>query len=429
MSNDRTKRFTINRRSVLKGGAATLAAPATLWTTSSFAARPIKIGYVTPATGTLASFAEANPYLLAAFQKATGGFIENNGKRYEVQILVKDTQSSASRAADVAAELILRDKIDLLITGGAPDTVNPAADQAELNEVPCISTANPWQPYFFGRKGDPKTGFKWTYHFSFGLEDVQAAFLDLWTKAPTNKVVGSLFANDPDGNAWGASFPPALQKAGFKLIDPGRYQPLSNDFSAQIAAFKAGGVEIVTGTMLPPDFATFWAQAAQQSFRPKIATIGKAFLSPATVNTLGGRADGLSCEVAWSPDYPYKSSWTSQSCREIYDEYNASRGRQGGFSVGLLYSLFEVATDVLKRARSIEDPKAVLQAITETNLQTLAGPVDWKSKNGPVPNVCKTPIVAGQWERDAPGQPLRLQIRANGSNRDIPVTGSLKLLT
>lgn len=417
------------RRAILKGGAVTLAAPAILWNTSARSARPIKVGYVTPATGPLASFAEANAYLLAAFQKATGGVIENNGKRYEIQILVKDTQSSASRASDVAAELILRDKIDLLITGGAPDTVNPAADQAELNEVPCISTANPWQPYFFGRKGDPKTGFKWTYHFCFGLEDVHAAFIDLWSHAPSNKIVAGLFANDPDGNAWGQSFPPALQKAGFTLVDPGRYQPLSNDFSAQISAFKSAGADIVTGTMLPPDFATFWAQAAQQGYRPKIATIGKAFLSPVSASTMGDRANGLSCEVAWSPDYPYKSSWTGQSCREIYDEFNASRGRQGGFTVGLLYSLFEVMTDVFKRAQNVEDPKSILQAIADTDLQTLAGPVDWKSKNGPVPNVCKTPIAAGQWERKAPGDPLTLIIRANAGRAEIPVTGSLKLLS
>ena len=61
-----------------------------------------------------------------------------------------------------------------------PDTTNPVADQAEVNEVPCITTDCPWQPYFFGRNGDPAKGFDWTYHFFWGLEDVIAAFLALW---------------------------------------------------------------------------------------------------------------------------------------------------------------------------------------------------------------------------------------------------------
>ena len=68
--------------------------------------------------------------------------------------------------------------------------------------------------------------------------------------------------------------PGPLAAAGCALTDPGRYQPMNNDFSAQIAAFKAAGCEIVTGVMIPPDFATFWAQAAQQGFKPKVATIG-----------------------------------------------------------------------------------------------------------------------------------------------------------
>ena len=79
--------------------------------------------------------------------------------------------------------------------------------------MPCVCTNCPWQPYFFGRKGDPKKGFTWTYLFFWGLEDVIAAFLALWDGAPTNKVVAGLFPNDADGNAWGdpkLGLPPAL---------------------------------------------------------------------------------------------------------------------------------------------------------------------------------------------------------------------------
>ena len=37
---------------------------------------------------------------------------------------------------------------------------------------------------------------------------------------------------------------------GFSLTDPGRYQNGTQDFSAQIAAFKRDGVEIVTGVVI-----------------------------------------------------------------------------------------------------------------------------------------------------------------------------------
>ena len=82
-------------------------------------------------------------------------------------------------------------------------------------------------------------------------------------------------------------FPPVLAKQGYKLTDPGRYQNLTDNFSAQINAFKDAKCEIVTGVVIPPDFTTFWKQALQQGFKPKIASIGKAMLFP-----VGGRGAG-----------------------------------------------------------------------------------------------------------------------------------------
>ena len=211
---------------------------------ASAQAKVIKIGHVSPKTGPLAGFGEADPFILDQVRGILGKGLQSGGKTYKVEIVSKDSQSSGSRAAEVASELIQRDKVDLLVTSGTPDTTNPVSDQAEVNEMPCLATNCPWQPYFFGRKGDPAKGFNWTYLFFWGLEDVIAAFTALWDGAPTNKVVGGLFPNDADGNAWGdkeRGLPPALAAAGYKLIDPGRYQQMNNDFSSQIAAFKSAG--------------------------------------------------------------------------------------------------------------------------------------------------------------------------------------------
>ena len=203
--------------------------------------KAIKIGHVSPKTGPLAGFGEADGFILDQVKGLLAKGLPSGGKTYPVEIITKDSQSSGTRASEVASELILHDKVDLLLAASTPDTTNPVADQAEVNEVPCITTNCPWQPYFFGRNGDPKKGFTWTYHFFWGLEDVIAAYLPMWDSAPTNKVVGGLFPNDADGNAWGdpqRGLPPALTKAGYKLHDPGRYQLMNNDFTSQISQFK-----------------------------------------------------------------------------------------------------------------------------------------------------------------------------------------------
>ena len=423
------KHRTISRRRVVTAGLGAIAAPAVLRLLPANAqSRVIKIGHVSPRTGPIAAFGEADPFILDQIQKLVEKGISNGGKTYPVQIISRDSQSSTARASEVAAELILRDKVDLLVAASTPDTTNPVADQAEVNEVPCITTDCPWQPYFFGRKGDPKTGFTWTYHFFWGLEDVIAAFLALWGGASTNKVIGGLFPNDADGNAWGdpqIGFPPALQKAGFKLVDPGRYQPVSSDFTAQISAFKSAGAEIVTGNMIPPDFATFWGQAAQQGFRPKIVTIGKALLFPSVIASLGARGNGLSTEIWWTPSHPFKSGLTGQSAKELTDAYTKATSKPWTQPIGFKHALFEVAIDVLKRSKNLGEPKSILEAIVATDYKSIVGPVKWTGQ--PVKNETKTPLVSGQWQRR--GNDFNLVITQNQTAPQIPVGGKLEPLT
>ena len=298
-----TDRKRMSRRTLVKAGFSAIAAPWVLRILPAEAqSQVIKIGHVSPKTGPLAGFGEADGFILEQVRGILSKGLNNGDKTYKVEIVTKDSQSSGSRAAEVASELILGDKVNLIVASATPDTTNPVSDQAEVNEVPCITTNCPWQPYFFGRKGDPKKGFTWTYHFFWGLEDVIGSFLALWNELPTNKIVGGLFPNDADGNAWGdpkLGLPPALAQAGYKLHDPGRYQLMNNDFTSQISAFKAAGAEIVTGNMIPPDFTTFWSQAAQQGFKPKIVTIGKALLFPSVIESLGPRGNGLTSEIWW----------------------------------------------------------------------------------------------------------------------------------
>ncbi|MEC7963877.1 MAG: ABC transporter substrate-binding protein, partial [Pseudomonadota bacterium] len=381
------------RRRFLQAGAAALAAPALLNSTRAYAATPtLRIGHVSPRTGPLAGFAEADDYVLKGIEQAFAAGLENNGKSWNVEIISKDSQSNPNRAAEVAADLILGEEVDIIVAASTPDTVNPVADQAEVNEVPCITTDCPWQPYFFGRNGVPGEGFQSTYHFFWGLEDVIYSFLELWDASGANSVVGGLFPNDADGNAWGhpeLGLPKPLGISGYDLIDPGRYQPLSDDFSNYISAFKEAGCEIVTGNMSPPDFATFWAQAAQQGFRPKVVTIGKALLFPSFIESLGDRGDGLTSEVWWTPNHPFSSSLNGASARQLAEGYTAETGRPWTQPIGFKHALFEVAADVIRRAEDLEDPEAIVAAIAATQMSTIVGKVDWS--DGPMNNVTKTP--------------------------------------
>ena len=420
-------KFTYTRRRFIKTGSVILAAPAILRASRAGASgTPFKIGIVSPQTGPLAGFGEAEDFILDGLKDTIAG-LANNGAPVAIQIIRKDSQSNPNRAAEVAQELILNDGVNLILAKDTPDTTNPVADQAELNEIPCITTNCPWQPWFFGRGGNPAVGFTYTYHFFWGLEDIIANFTAIWDASGVKKTVGGLFPNDADGNAWGdpkLGLPGPLAAAGFDLVDPGRYQAMNNDFSSQISAFKDAGAEIVTGVMIPPDFATFWSQAAQQGFNPKVATIGKALLFPSSVDALGDRGTGLTTEVWWTPDYPFSSSLTGITARQLGDDYMKTSGKPWTATLGFNHAIYEVALDVVKRAADLSDSKSIMEAIKSTDLQTIVGPVNWKA--GPVPNVTKTPMAGGQWQRK--DGKLELLIVNNKQNPNLPLTGDLQLL-
>src|SRR4029453_7934016 len=324
---EETTAMSLTRRQLIQGGAAALATGATplLW-----AADTIKIGYVSPQTGPLAPFGEADRWVIDQMKAAFKDGLTIGGQKHDGQLILKKSQSNPNRAGEVANDLILKDKVALVLTAGTPETSNPVSDVCELNGLPCISSVVPWQPWFFGRKGDPSKGFEWTYHFFWGLEDVIANFTNGWNSVQTNKKVGGLFPNDGDGNAWGdkeLGFPKPLAGMGFTLTDPGRFQNGTQDFSAQIAKFKADGIEIVTGVVIPPDAKTFLTQARQQGFKPKVITPGKALLFPGASGALGDLGDGLTTEVWWSPSPPFTSSLTKQDAKALAGAYESGTKR------------------------------------------------------------------------------------------------------
>jgi len=422
----------ITRRNLLKTSAASgLVAASGLAAPALAQGAKIKLGYVSPQSGPLAAFSEADQFILDGFLNSSVGD--------QFEVIVKDSQSNPNRAADVAGELIVDDEIDMMLVASTPETTNPVATTCEAEEIPCLSTVAPWQPWFIGQQGNPGDPASWapfdySYHFFWGLEDVIAVFTNMWGQLETNQQVGALFPNDGDGNAWGdpnVGFPPVLDAQGYALTDTGRYQNLTDDFTAQINAFKQANVEIVTGVPIPPDFTTFWTQMKQQGFTPKAASIGKAILFPVAVEALGDAGHNLSSEVWWSPTHPFASSLTGQSAGDLATGYTAATGRQWTQPIGFVHALFEVAANVMGRVSDTGDADAVAEAIGATQMDTMVGPLAWNGAGLPpfaAKNVAKTPLVGGQW-RLKDGGGYDLVIVDNQTAPMIPTGGTMEPIT
>ncbi len=427
----------IDRRDALRigGGALAAAAVSSFPAPAVHAAKTVRIGFVSPQSGPLAAFGEADRFVLADARAAIGNSIRIGKRSYPIEILARDSQSNPNRAAEVAAELILRHEVDLMIGSSSGDTVNPVSDQCEANEVPCVTADTPWQIVYFGRGATPDRGFTWTYHFFWGIDDMMGVFMDMWNALETNKTIGSLMVNDSDGVVGGdpkLGFRPPMEAAGFSYNQPSLFQPGTSDFTAQIAQFKKWGATILTGISTPPDFSTFWTQAAQQGLvkQLKAATMAKALLFPSAIEALGERGAGLTTEVWWSPAHPFRSNLTGKSSAEFAAAYTVGTGKQWTQPLGFKHANIEVAIDVLKRCGDPGDPQAILRAIEATDYESIVGPVSWKfgDRRNPVKNACRTPLVGGQWK---PGKSFKydLVIVDNRRAENIPVGGDLDPLS
>jgi branched-chain amino acid transport system substrate-binding protein len=422
----------ISRRTLLKAagaGALTLSAGALLDAcgiqgTSNSNSGKITIGYVSPQTGEAAGFATGDNYVIDGIRAAgayKSGF-KVGGKGYDVEIVVKDSQSNPARATAVTQELI-NAGADIVLCASTPEVTNPVATLCEASGVPCVATIVPWEAWYFGRGAKPGDAFKFTTMFFFGLQEFAGCFFPMWSKMNTNKVVAEMYPNDADGGAFRANFIPLVKAAGYTSVDGGPYADGTSDYSSMINKFKNSNAQLYSNVPLPPDFNTFWKQAAQQGFKPKLATVAKVLLFPADTTALGDLVINIATDCWWSPYHPYTSTLTGQTAKQLADGFEQKTGQQWLSSLGSVLSLFEIAHEAMTNVDNPKDKTAVAGKLKTLSYTGISGPLDWTK--GPMPGIAIQQPVGVQW-RKGTKYPYSMVVVDNSLNKDVPTNGDLQ---
>jgi len=379
----------------------------------------ILIGRPIPKTGPIAAFAESSPWLddraLAEINKDGGIYIKEYGKKVPMKVLLVDTESNPTKAAETGSRLIVKDKIDMMYVSSTPATVNPVAGVCERYKVPSVSTMMPVEMFL---QGGP---YHWAFDASMSVRDASAAYLDSWEQVKTNKKVGLLAANDSDGIAWVDGAQHVLKPNGYEVIDLGRFPGGTMDFSTFINGWKKENVDILFANLAPPDFIRAWRQCHTMGFVPKICAIGRAVLFPSVVEATGDIGLGTSTEVLWHPAYPFKSSLTGYSGDVLTSAYEKESGKQWTQPMGGFYLGWEIVADVFRRAQSI-DKETIRKALADTDLDTIGGHIKFSDKN-----IAVTPSGLIQWVK---GKKFKFdcKIVASGNYKIIKPQGRLMTL-
>jgi branched-chain amino acid transport system substrate-binding protein len=387
--------------------------------------KTIKIGFVSPRTGALSDFAGPDKFVLsqvrAASQFAKG--IKIGGTTYKIEITEVDTQSDPNVAVQVTQGLI-NGGADLIVTSSAPETTIPVSITCEAAHVPCLSTVVPWEAYWGGftgtsitpEGGAAGTGPKYNATFFFGIPQFSGCFVPMWERVQkatgANGYVAEMFPNDADGNAFRAAFGPtvgAMFPNKYTFVDGGAYADLTTSYTTMIETFKTGGpnggpCDLFVNCPLPPDFQTFWTQASQQDYNPKLATVAKVMLFPTDAYALGELSNNIATDAWFTPYSPYESSLTGLKANAFCAAFQVATKGQWVQSMGSTYSLFEVAIEALKKIKNPHNRLDLAEALQHVKYDGMCGPINMRSTSSnplaasPAPGIAIIQPVGIQWK-------------------------------
>src|SRR5262249_39940468 len=199
----------------------------------------ITIGWIHPLTG----FGAPDNWVVSKIKQTTpykNGF-KVGSKTYAVTIKSYDSQSSSTRAGDLARTAILNDHVDLLLASSTPETVNAVSSQAESLGTPLICSNIPWEPWYINLGGNPEKPTvkpKFVVMYFRGADPLAESFPPMWARIHaqphTNKKVAAASPNDSDGNASRGVSPPIAAKAGYKMILSAPYPDGTTNYSSMI---------------------------------------------------------------------------------------------------------------------------------------------------------------------------------------------------
>ncbi|THC54981.1 ABC transporter substrate-binding protein [Streptomyces sp. A1499] len=387
--------------------------------------RVLTVGVAVARSGRLANLGDPLDFAMTLMEEKLAGA---GPAGHRIRLASRDTRSSAEGARQAVDELVRDEDAKIILTLAGTRVLPAVADACEAVGVPCLSSAFPWQVYYYGRGADDNRPFDWTYHFCWGLDDIAHTFADLWERVDGRKhTVGCLWNDGPQGT-WSRhpehGFAPAARARGHDLLQPEPYREPATALDAHVTAFRDAEADIVTSAATGRDLALFRAQAAESGWRPRLITCSRWLAYPPSVTSTGGQPAqaGVGTLAYWTPAHPYVSSLDGMTAAELAEAYEQRTGRQWLQPLGLAYALFEVAAHALTTADDPTDRRSLAVALGSSRLRTIVGVLDWTA--GPVPNVATVPLAGGQWQ-EGTRHDYELAVVTSGQVDGLPVGGDL----
>lgn len=382
--------FSIDRRSLIAGAAASFAAPALVRAQT----KALKIAVLLPRSGFLAQ-AGQSCYRGAI---ASGAVLADLG--YSVELVQVDTGSSpdgarteAEKAIDAGAQCIVG-AFDSGLTLAIAQVCEQRKTPLVINVAAAPQITEQGYNYLVRNF---QTGGQLVVNGLRLIKDISAATHVAFTKAVFMHV------NDTFGAAQQKAMDALFPKAGmsFPIVESIGYDPRAQDLSVEVTRLRAANPDLVLVVTHAGDAIKLVRDMVRQRFEPK------AIISPGSpglydeefYQALGPLSDYVMFNLPWANP---KSSMT-QALEASFKKTNPkNRFAVDSFNAGFTFEALLVAADAFKRAGTGDGPK-LMEAIKATRIDThvmIGGPIAFDAKgqnqnigSAVVQNQHQTPVV------------------------------------
>jgi branched-chain amino acid transport system substrate-binding protein len=330
------------------------------------AEKTLTIGLLGPLSGGAASYGVE--LMRGAEMKADeinkAGGLKVGGDVYKIKLVAYDHKAQAAETATATNKLVFQDKVKYIIGNAVGATCNAAQTITEPNKVMfafvCWGTNNlaPEKPYSFR-----SILSQWELAEPFYR----------WVKENHSKIkrVAAISPNDTSGKDTNTAVVKALTALGYEVVADEYYERGTKDFYPVITKILAQKPDMLDVAAAPPGEAgLILKQAMELGF--KGAKGWTAGINPFTIISVAGRE---ASEGIWSPaNINVKGEHVSAAVRKFGDAYEKRYGEVPGVIAVGNYAAFDVFTQAMQKAGSVETDK-VLAILTTERFETVWGPL------------------------------------------------------
>lgn len=351
----------------------------------------IKVGAGLSLTGMVSSGGKdieiAYKIAVSHINGAGGVYVKEFDKKIPIELIVYDSESSPPKLTSRLEKLVTVDKVDALLGDYTSFMAIAGAPIAEKYKIPWVGGTCNVESLFEA---------KYTCSYCIGLDakaQIQSFFaaLDRLPEAdrPTK------FADFQLQNDWGLDCAKYLKElcegsgGKRKLVYVGKYAMEGNDFSSIIMEAKAAGADAIWGVPMPDQAVKMLQQMKQLRYSPKAICFIRGPDLGNFWEIMGEDTNYVMADGAFIPSFTYPKAqdlardWKKQ----------APKVEIGG-PAGLGYASVQVLADAIERAGTLKK-EAVIKALTETDLVTVTGRVQFV-KNGGGRSI--VPLALMQWQ-------------------------------